>query len=110
LIATYGMNPRWTWSLASALAALLLAGVVATFQLRRHRVTGRQMPIAVLVNYSAHWVAAALLVANAIWFESASVFATALTLSLAALMWAFIRRVSTLLGDRVGEDWDPNRG
>jgi membrane protein implicated in regulation of membrane protease activity len=68
------------------------------------------MPIAVLVTYSAHWVAVVLLVANAISFQLASVFASALTLNLAVLMWTFVRRVSTLLGDRVGEDWDPSRG
>jgi hypothetical protein len=110
LISYYGMSLRCTWGVASALGAVLLAAVVATFQLRRRHVTGVKMPIAVLVTYSVHWIAAILLAANALSFQLVSVFASALTLSMAVLMWTFVRRVSTLLGDRVGEDWDPSRG
>ena len=40
----------------------------------------------------------------------AHVTAVGCALSLAMVMWAFVRRINSLLGDKPGEDWDPKRG
>jgi hypothetical protein len=110
LVFYYGASEGLTWSLSSFLAAIFLAGVVATFHRRRRQVAGGPMPILVLVNYATHWIAVVLLCANAISLQRMNVFGSALVLSLAGMMWAFVRRIATLLGEKPGDDWDPNRG
>jgi hypothetical protein len=36
--------------------------------------------------------------------------AAAVTLSLGTAMWAFVRRIASLGGDKPSEDWDLKRG
>jgi hypothetical protein len=110
LVSSYDVTPDWAWTISSLLAAACLGGTVATFWLQRRRITGVRLPNAVLVTYATHGIDILLLLANALSFKSMSVYGTALTLSLAMLMWTFVRRVVTLLGENVGEDWDPRRG
>jgi hypothetical protein len=42
--------------------------------------------------------------------QGVGLFKVALTMPLATVMWAFVRRIGSLLGDTPGEDWDPKRG
>ena len=53
-----------------------------------------------------------VLIANAVVpaVQGVGLFKVALTLPLAVVMWAFIRRIGSLLGGKPGDDWDPNRG
>ena len=61
--------------------------------------------------FTVQWIIVLLLVANAAvpLLQGAGLFKAALTISLAVVMWAFVRRVGTLLGDQPSEDWDPKR-
>jgi hypothetical protein len=70
------------------------------------------MSRSVILTFSTHGLAVALLLINAAvpTVQGAGLFATALTLSLAITMLAFVRRVASLLGDEPHEDWDPKRG
>jgi len=107
-----GLPAQWGWTLASGLAAALLAGVMATLLARRRRATPMGMGPGVMLAVLAHWVAVLLLAINAAaWtIQGPKLFVIALTLSLGALMWSFVRRITSLLGDKPGEDWDPTRG
>jgi hypothetical protein len=63
-------------------------------------------------SFFANSLSAIILLVNAVvtpW-QGIHLFASALTLSMAALMWAFVRRIGSLVGDKPGEDWDPKRG
>ena len=64
------------------------------------------------LHYGLHALAVVVLIVNAAVtpIQGAGLFATGLTLCLANTMWAFVRRISSLLGDKPGDDWDPKRG
>lgn len=51
-------------------------------------------------------LACVMLLANAV-VQNAGLFGMALTLSMTAAMVGFVRRISSLFGDKPGEDWDP---
>jgi hypothetical protein len=59
-----------------------------------------------------HWIDIVLMLTNALVpvVQGVGLYAAGLTLSLASVMWAFVRRVSSLLGEKPGGDWDPKRG
>jgi hypothetical protein len=100
------------WATTSGLAAFLFAATMALTLRERHRVTsGAALPPFLLFAVSLQWIAALMLAANAVvpW-HNMFVFKAALTVSLALIMWAFVRRVGSLVGDKPSDDWDPNRG
>ena len=65
-----------------------------------------------MFHWTVQWITVLLLVANAAVppLQGAGLFKAALTISLAMIMWAFVRRLASLVGDKPGEDWDPKRG
>jgi hypothetical protein len=67
------------------------------------------MSWAVAGSFSTH---AAVLAINALVppVQGVGPFAAALTVALAIMLWTFVRRISSLLGDKAGDDWDPKRG
>ena len=112
LFLDLGLSPPVFWATTSGLAAVLFAATMALTLQQRHRVTkGGPLPPFLIFAVSLHWIAALMLAANAIvpW-QSVFAFKAALTLSLAVIMWAFVRRVGSLVGDKPSEDWDPRRG
>lgn len=112
LFLDLGLSPRLFWASVSGLAAAIFATTMALTLRERSSVTnGAPLPPFLLFSVSLHWIAALVLAANAIvpW-QSMFAFKAALTLSLAVIMWAFVRRVGSLVGDKPSDDWDPNRG
>ena len=57
------------------------------------------------------WMLVAVLVANATvpGLRGVGLLKAALTLFLAAVMLAFVRRIASLLGVKPGDNWDPKR-
>lgn len=113
-IAAFGLQPSWTWSISSGLAAFLLAATEVSVLKRRRRVDAgwKFMSLAQKAAFAGEGLAVVLLAANALIpaVQGLALFEAGVTLALAVLMWTFVRRISSLLGDKPGEDWDPKRG
>jgi hypothetical protein len=112
LVALYAPSPRVLWLIASGGAAIIHAGVVASIIRLRRMASKEPMSCSVKLGFTTQIFAACLLVINALimpW-DGLPLYATALTLSVGAVMWSFVRRIASLFGERPGEDWDPRRG
>ena len=70
------------------------------------------MPLMLKIQLSVDGLAVVLLLSNAVVpaIQGIALFELALTIGLAEIMWSFGRRISTLLGDRPSDDWDPKIG
>ena len=79
---------------------------------QRKLVTKVGLPFPMMLSFGVQWLAVLLLAANAVVpaIQGIAMFELALTTFLATIMWSFVRRISTLLGDHANEDWDPKRG
>ena len=112
LISLTGAPPAILWGVASGLAAILLAFQLVSAVGRRRRSAGVALPKLVLVDIGLLSLSILLLAVNAVLptGQGMALFAIALTLSLTVMLWSFVRRIASLLGDRPGEDWDPRRG
>ena len=105
-------QPAALWAVSSGLAAIIMGSTVATNVHRRHIVAPEPMSWSVRSSFIANGLSAIILLVNAVvppW-QGVHLFAGALTLSTAAIMWAFVRRIGSLVGDKPGDDWDPKRG
>jgi hypothetical protein len=112
LVSFYGLESSALWAVASGIAAIIMGSTVATNIRRRHVVAREPMSWSVRSSFGANSLSAIVLLVNAVvspW-QGVHLFASALTLSMAALMWAFVRRIGSLVGDKPGDDWDPKRG
>ena len=112
LVTRFEIPSPVSWAISSVLAAALIAGKVAKTMQQRGAVTKEPMPLALKVLFGAQWLAVLLLLANALIpaVQGIALFELALTICLATIMWTFVRRVATLLGDHPSDDWDPKRG
>ena len=103
------LRPSVFWVLASCIAAAL-QGVVASHLVRlRLKASPQPMSRWVLATYLTQALACVILLANAL-IQNAGLFGLALTLSMMGAMVGFVRRISSLFGDKPREDWDPRRG
>lgn len=112
LLSLFELPRAVVWPIASAAAALLLAVILVSVVILRRKVSSGHVPPIVAVSYLLHAAAIIMLGVNAMTpaVQGAGLFAAGLTLCLANTMWAFVRRISSLLGDKPSEDWDPRRG
>lgn len=112
LAAFFELETAAFWAVSSGLAAIIMGSTVATNVHRRHIVAREPMSWSVRSSFAANSLSAFILLLNAVvppW-QGVHLFAGALTLSMAALMWAFVRRIGSLVGDKPSDDWDPKRG
>lgn len=112
LIFLFEPPPVVLWAIGSGLAAVLHASVLANALKLRRRVSKEPMSWAVAGSFFTHGLVVAVLAANAFVrpIQGVGPFAAALTVALAIMLWTFVRRIASLLGDKPGEDWDPKRG
>ena len=112
LVSLFEPPPAILWASASGLAAVLLAVDLLNRVAMRRKASSAPMPRNFLGRFAVEWIAVLLLAANAVvpQVQGIGLFAVALTLSMVLLMWAFVRRITSLLGEKPGEDWDPKRG
>ncbi len=70
------------------------------------------MSLAVILSFWVHGIVMVLFLVNAIpWlWQGPFLYSAGVTLSTCVLLWTFIRRIASLLGEHPGEDWDPKRG
>ncbi len=112
LVSLYEQPPTVHWAIASGLAAGLQFAVLVKIMRLRRVVSPEPWPFGVKLAFAIHGIGVLILLFNAVptpW-QGAHVFATSLTLSVADILWSFVRRISSLLGDKPGENWDPKRG
>jgi hypothetical protein len=112
LVSLFELPKAALWAISSVLAAILIGGVIFNVVRLRRNVSPEPMASAQVLSLSMHGVAIIVFLINAavLPWQGVHLFALAVTLSVAGVMWAFVRRVSSLLGDKPGEDWDPKRG
>ena len=112
LFADFGLSPAVFWAVASGSSAVLFAAVMATTLWQRTAVTHRRLPPVLMFLVGLQWVSVVLLGVNAAVpaLQGIALYKAAVTLSLAAVLWQFVRRISSLLGENPGDDWDPKRG
>ena len=100
------------WAVSSGLAAMILCTTLLSNIHRRRAVAIEPMSWSVRSSFGANAVSVIILIINAVvapW-QGIHLYAGALTLTMAVVMWAFVRRVGSLVGDRPSDDWDPKRG
>jgi hypothetical protein len=108
LMAQSGLPLPWVWSVASGIATVFLSADVANTMRQRRKATNASMPFATLASFCLHWFGVLLLIANALIpsVQGVFLFGAALTICLATVMWAFVRRIASLMDDKPPEDWD----
>jgi hypothetical protein len=112
LVVLFEPSPRILWAISSGLAAVVFAAVLASGVHRRIKASPEPIAWAVKTSFSLHGVAIVIFLVNAVaepW-QGVHLFAAALTLSVASVMWAFVRRIASLFGVKPSKDWDPKRG
>jgi hypothetical protein len=112
LVALFEPAPRILWAAASGLAAVVFAVVLASVVHWRMKASPEPIALAVKTSFILHAVAIIIFLVNAVaepW-QGVHLFAAALTLSVASVMWAFVRRIVSLFDIKASKDWDPKRG
>lgn len=112
LVALFEPTTQVLWAVSSGLAAVVFTAVLAGIVHRRLKASPEPTALAVKTSFSLHAVAILVFLVNAVaepW-QGVHLFAAALTLSVASVMWAFVRRIASLFGVKPSKDWDPKRG
>ena len=112
VVELLGLSGRILWAGASGPAALLLAAVFAHIMWERRKFAKKGLAPLVILAFAGQWLAVLILAANAVIpaMQGVGPHAAAVTLSLGTAMWAFVRRIASLGGDRLHSDWDLKRG
>ena len=107
-----GLSGRGLWVVASGLAATCIVVVFANILWERSRITKRPMASLINVSYVLQGLVVLLLVANAAVpaIQGMGLYVVAMTFSVAVVMWSFVKRLVSLLGEKPNEDWDLKRG
>lgn len=111
LLAHSGLSLPWVWTVASGIAAVFLSTDIANTMWQRRKATKAPMRFATLLSFCLHWFGVLLLLANAAipFVQGIFLFEAALTICLATVMWAFVRRIASLVGDKPTEEWASKR-
>ena len=112
LVGFFELAPPAFWSVSSGFAAIVLGTTLAANIRRRRVIATEPMSWSARVSFATIGLSVIILFINAIGppWQGVHLFAVTLTLSMAAIMWAFVRRIGSLVGDKPGDDWDPKRG
>jgi hypothetical protein len=112
LVSMFAPPAPILWLVSSMLSAALLAAMMVSVIAHRRRASPQPTSFGVKMSFAMHWIDIALMLINAIVpaVQGVGLFAAGLTLSLGSVMWAFVRRIASLLGEKPGEDWDPRLG
>jgi hypothetical protein len=112
LVSFFELLPPGLWAVSSVLAAVLVAGTLTTAIHRRRLASSDPLSPGVMASFAIHVLGVILLLVNAavVPWQGIHLFAVAVTLSIGSVMWAFVRRIASVLGEKPSEDWDPKRG
>jgi hypothetical protein len=101
LLSLFELAPNVLWTIASGLAFLLFMPVLISVVLRRRKSSKSPAPLAVKSSFVIHGIANLIFLANAVigpW-QGIHLYATALTVSVATVMWMFARRIASLFSE-----------
>lgn len=112
LISQYSESAAVIWPISSVLAGSALTFTTVHMMRLRRKVAPGRMPLGMMLSFTALWIGVGLfLLGTPLAPErSPAIYATALTLCLATIMWTFVRRISSLLSMESRDDWDLRRG
>lgn len=112
LVSQYSGSAAVIWPISGVLAGSAMAFTTIHMQQLRRKVASGPMPVGMALTFAALWIGVGLFLLGAplASARSPAVYATALTLCLATIMWMFVRRISSLLGKESRDDWDLSRG
>jgi hypothetical protein len=112
LLLSLGLSTTIAWMVASGAAAVVTAWAFVRAYVRRRAVTKPPMPLGVAISFLCYSLSVLLMAVNAILpqLRNGGMFLAALSLLLGSMMWAFARRVASLLGETPSVDFDPNKG
>jgi hypothetical protein len=112
LVVLFDPGEALHWSIAGVIGAVCLTAVSVNLLRKRIVATQSRTPPLVLAAFATHWVTSALLLINAAVsaIRGPGLYATAVTASLFAVLWSFVRRISSLVGEQAKEDWDIAKG
>lgn len=112
LIFLFELSTPLLWTISSVLAALIFSPVLASVILRRRKSSPLPAPFVVKTSFGLHGIAILIFLLNAfVWpWQGVHLYATAATLSIATVMWMFVRRIASLFGDKTLDGFDPTRG
>jgi hypothetical protein len=111
-IGLFSLSDRALWAFASGGAALLFAVVVFRIQSEQHKLATQGLRSSVIAAFVGLWLSVLTLIANAIVpsVQGVGLHAAAITLSVATVMWFFVRLLASLGGESPTGDWDLRRG
>jgi len=112
LVSLFTDDAGVVWETSSIAAIALIGGVTLAVLRRRRIVTGGHLPLSQALAFVILGLAVVLLLANAtlLAWQGIGLYALAITVAMAGVMWGFVRRIASLLGPHVSDDWDPGRG
>jgi len=112
VVGLFGLTGQALWAVASGIAAILSAAVIARIQWERRKTEMGSLGSSLLVVFVALWLSVLILTVNAFVpaVQGIGLHAAAVTLSLGTVMWSFVRRIACLGGQRPRGEWDLGRG
>lgn len=110
-VAMASEDPLVVWGVSGAIAAALIGAHLVSMILRRRRITGSAAPMTIIADWVVQGLAVAALLVNIGWPRVGWLYAGAVTLVLGLVMFAFLRRLGSLLtGGESIHDWNPGQG
>jgi len=112
MLFSLGLSVEETWIIASLVAALITGWTFIRAFLRRRRAAHGPMSSQVKVSFACYAIVVVLFLGNGLlpMLRSGGPFEVAVGFLTGTIMWTFVRRVESLLGENPGQDWDPSRG
>jgi hypothetical protein len=106
-IGLFHVDEAPLWTIASIAAALATAAVIVRTQWQRRRLAALGLGRQTFIIFAALWLSVAMLGVNAIVLslQGVALYAGAITLCLATVMWAFVRRIASLGDIEAQRDW-----
>lgn len=107
-----GLNGQPLWLLASGGSALIFIFVIIRIQWERRKLATGGLSALAIATFAGMWIVVLILTVNAlaVSIQGVGLHAAAIILSLAIVMWSFLRKLISICSDRSDGDWDLKRG
>lgn len=107
-----GLSSDTASVVASLLAAFITGWTFLCAFLRRRRAARGPMSAHVVISFVCYTIAVLVFLADALapQLRIGGPYELAVTFLTGTIMWTFVRRVESLLGEDPGTDWNPSRG
>jgi hypothetical protein len=106
-IGLFQVGGDFVLTVASIAAALGSAAVIIRTQWERRKLASMGLGPQTMIIFAGLWLSVAMLIVNAIVpsLQGVALYAGAITLCLATVMWAFVRRIASLGDLEAQHDW-----